>query len=212
MKYLKLLVFSVALGIVGMLVPATANAVELIDSVESTSVNEFRPCFQGNSHEISAEVTSLGDDLGDGISETVTEEVRAVVNKGLVGSGENPLPDEAAVLRYMSDGRILAIDSNGHQVTQVSGPSSNSVSNQSSLPAGSGESSASGMNVSPQGIFNEVKRIIGACLGFGGAGGMGFEQLVRWLGNPVNAAKFVIRRIGIVGAISCIGGIIWEYI
>ena len=65
-------------------------------------MNEFRPCFQGNSHEISAEVTSLGDDLGDGISETVTEEVRAVVNKGLVGSGENPLPGLKAATFLLS--------------------------------------------------------------------------------------------------------------
>ncbi|MGO2808692.1 hypothetical protein ACTXML_03725 [Glutamicibacter arilaitensis] len=41
---------------------------------------------------------------------------------------------------------------------------------------------------------------------------MGFEALVRYLSTPANAVKFVIRRIGIAGAFSCVGGIIGLYI
>ncbi|WP_420174397.1 hypothetical protein [Luteococcus sp. OSA5] len=61
------------------------------------------------------------------------------------------------------------------------------------------------------GVKDEVKRIIKACLGVGVVSGMTFEQLVQWLATPQNAAKFVIRRIGLAAAIGCIGGVIFEY-
>lgn len=151
-----------------------------------------------------AQPSTLGSHLGPGTSETLTDELRVVTNQGLTSIGRSPLPNDAAALRYLNNGRIVAVDSSGSVTMEISKPD---------LAPWAAKRQDQLMKTYPKnGIINEVKRIVGACLGFGGAGGMGFEQLVRWLSNPVTAAKFVIRRIGLVGAISCIGGIIWSYI
>ncbi len=203
MRLLKSVAFATAIALAGLTIPVAARAEHTGDDIQPEVVSGFQACH--NSHDMKpAKETSLGSELGEGISEVVTEELREMVNQGLSSAGKNALPEETAALRYLLDGRILAVDAAGNQTAEVSSTSSDeSVLN----PDASKEPS-----MLPADLWDEVKRIVGACLGFGGAGGMGFEKLVRWLGNPMNAAKFVIRRIGLVGAVSCIGGIIWSYI
>lgn len=143
--------------------------------------------------------TNLGSQLGTGASELLTEATRSTISSSLIAAGKTPLNERTQALRYLNDGSIYEVDASGAVVSQLSLSSLSSIKK---------DSTASTDAI----LHPEVKRIIGACLGFGGAGGMGFEALVRYLGNPVNAAKFVVRRIGIVGAISCVGGVIWLYI
>lgn len=150
------------------------------------------------------EMSSLGENLGPGVSEVLTDELRALTNQGLASIDHPPLPSDSAALRYFNNGQIVALNSHGSVIAEISRPDTN--------PWKSIRQAESQKAAPQNAIINEVKCIVGACLGFGGAGGMSFEQLVRWLANPVTAAKFVIRRIGIAGAVSCIGGIIWTYL
>lgn len=152
--------------------------------------------------------TTLGSELGNGASELLTDSARATINSSLVASGKSPLNEDTAALRYLDDGSIFEIGADGAAILQLSASTAGHFGGIASGPALN-----NGPTFGTQAFLHpEVKRIVGACLGFGGAGGMGFEALVRYLGDPVNAAKFVIRRIGIAGAISCVGGVIWEYI
>ena len=202
MKYLKYIIFTLVTSLIVLASPINAAA----ETPSGTQIEEdfsgFENCSASGSAS-PAQKTSLGADLGDGISEIVTDELRAVVNQGLSSVGKAPLKPETAALRYLANGKILAVDSSGHELAELSGADTPNPESATSSPSAIAQ---------PESVWSEVKRIIGACLGFGGAGVMGFEQLVRWLGNPRNAIKFVIRRLGLFGAISCIGGIIWEYI
>lgn len=124
---------------------------------------------------------------------------RQTLNKDLERSGRAPVGSEVYSLKYLGDGSVQALDSSGKMTREL-------ISPYEDLRTGTQG------NMTAQGWMNpEVKRIIGACLGFGGAGGMSFEALVQKLATPKNAAKFVIRRLGVFGAVSCAGGIIWEY-
>lgn len=204
MKYLKLTAFAIAVAVIGLSIPTSAKAASDNDLLVVEPMSGFQECLTLQRGEVAQE-TSLGSDLGEGISEVVTEELREVVNQGLSGVGKNLLPEETAALRYLVDGRTLAVDATGTQVAEISAADPNAPSGEFTINDSSG-------SMRPADVLKEVKRIVGACLGFGGTSGMTFEQLVRWLGNPANAAKFVIRRIGLVGAVSCIGGVIWSYI
>lgn len=146
--------------------------------------------------------TDLGSNLGTGISEKLNAETLATVNASLVQAGKKPLPSNVVAMRYLNSGKIHALNAAGESVRTLGSSSTMTVR------------AGDRLNVAqPAGwLHPQVKKIIGACLGFGGAGGMGFEALVRYLSTPANAVKFVIRRIGIAGAISCVGGIIWLYI
>ncbi|MEJ4112936.1 hypothetical protein ACGE24_07640 [Corynebacterium kroppenstedtii] len=65
-------------------------------------------------------------------------------------------------------------------------------------------------------VHDEIKAVVGACLGVGVVGGTTWKalgedvlvQLTTWRG----AVKFVVRRIGLAAAVSCMGGIVWHYI
>lgn len=175
--------------------PAATNA------MNAKSPQSFAACQDesGISTLAVAADDDLGAQLGPGITELLNADLVASVSEGLGTS----LPPETHAMRYLDNGAIHALDSAGASLVQVS-----EASGDLTLPDKGTE-----IPESPDAILHpEVKRIIGACLGFGGAGGMSFEALVRYLGEPKNAAKFVIRRIGIAGAVSCVGGVIWEYI
>lgn len=70
--------------------------------------------------------------------------------------------------------------------------------------------------VNTYGVSDEVKKVVAACLGLGVVGGTAWktigEDVIRQLTNWETATKFVIRRIGVAGALSCMGGIVWRNI
>lgn len=155
----------------------------------------FQPCAAYPDLPV-PQALSLGEQHGPGATERVTDQLRSLVDRNTTDG--HKLPAEAYALRYLDTGRILVLDRAGKIL-------------------GSGDVAFAHTKNSPEGpqlmdATDEVKRIVKACLGVGSVNGMSFEQLVRWLGNPKTAAKFVIRRIGWVGAVSCIGGVIFEYI
>ncbi|QPK83158.1 hypothetical protein G7Y29_10060 [Corynebacterium qintianiae] len=85
--------------------------------------------------------------------------------------------------------------------------------NAGSLSAQNSSHSESEPSITFYGILpDEVKRIIGACLGFSWESGPLAEAIFREVYDVRTAVKFVIRRIGLGAAIGCVGGIIWEYI
>ena len=145
---------------------------------------------------------SLGSNLGPGISESIDPSTLKIINHSRETAGKQKLPTSVAAMRYMDSGEILTLDKRGRVIEKLASGADAPVAG------------ISGIGVAqPAALLHpEVKRIIGACLGFGGAGGMGFEALVRYLTTPANAITFVIRRIGIAGAISCVGGVIRLYI
>ncbi len=62
------------------------------------------------------------------------------------------------------------------------------------------------------GVVDEIKRVVGACLGVSLATTGFWASIEAELTSWDRAAKFLVRRLGVLGAVSCAGGIIWEYI
>ena len=154
----------------------------------------FAECASFPNHK--AVESEIGKDRGHGISEEVSNETLTKINAGLSEANKKPLPKDTKVLRYLENGDILALNQQGKELGKVERPKATVPGNQ----------------VEENGIVHpEVKRIVNACLGTGTIAGMNFETFVRWIATPQNAVRFVIRRIGIVAAIACVGGIIWEY-
>ncbi|MUK01341.1 hypothetical protein GM708_05020 [Vibrio cholerae] len=178
---------------------ATASATQVVRASTVSTPSQAPGFDECEASGTTAVETSLGSGLGAGASELLTASTRETINSSLLAAGRAPLNDATQAIRYLDDGSIYEVNARGAAVSQLSS---------STLVTIKKDSTASTQAL----LHPEVKRIIGACLGFGGAGGMGFEALVRYLANPVNAVKFVIRRIGIAGAISCVGGVIWLYI
>lgn len=183
-------------------VAAEQNAVTLSTS-PLDAPQQFEACAASGLE--APKAIKLGSNLGPGISERIDKATLQVLNTSMKAAEKKPLPSNVYAVRYLDSGRIVALNKKGAVVQEISAATSSNVA-APGLEAGGKLFAAKAI------LHPEVKRIIGACLGFGGAGGMGFEALVRYLANPINAAKFVIRRIGIAGAISCIGGVIWLYI
>lgn len=65
-------------------------------------------------------------------------------------------------------------------------------------------------------VHEEIKRAVGACLGVGVQGGTTWaalgENVLVQLTSWRTAVQFVVRRIGLAAAVSCLGGIVWEYV
>ncbi|GAA2970133.1 hypothetical protein ACFO7V_18310 [Glutamicibacter bergerei] len=139
--------------------------------------------------------SDLGDELGAGITEKMTSESLKALNDSRIKQGEKALSADVEALRYFESGKIVALDSSGNIIAEISSADSR-TSKVSQVASAS----------------SEAKRIIKACLGVGINGGLTFENIVQMFNTPAKAAKFVVRRIGIIGAISCVGGVIWEYI
>lgn len=136
--------------------------------------------------------------------ESLTTTERKVLNDGLSVSGAEPVGANVTDLRYNVDGSVDALTADGEvdRVIISAIEPSNAISFASPQKG-----------FVTQGLVHpEVKRIIGACLGFGSTGGLSFEALVQKYATPQNAVKFVVRRIGVFGAVSCAGSIVWMYI
>lgn len=146
--------------------------------------------------------SDLGANLGPGITEVIPKESIGTANKVLAKAGFGKIPEGAVALRHLDTGDVLAIDSQGNVLNNLGKLSAN-------LAAGAPQHQAAGFG---GWIHPEVKRIIGACIGIGVTGGISAETVVQMFNTPSKAAKFVVRRLGVFGAISCAGGIIWEYI
>lgn len=64
-----------------------------------------------------------------------------------------------------------------------------------------------------RGVTDEIKRVVGACIGIDFFGAVGaWEAIESQVNSWDKAAKFVLRRVGLVAAISCGGGIFAEYL
>ncbi|GAA1353246.1 hypothetical protein [Falsarthrobacter nasiphocae] len=146
----------------------------------------------------------LGAHLGAGVSERITTEQAKVISDVFVSSGRAALPDGTVALRHLDSGDLVAVDALGTPLaTYLEATLS---ARDTALPETEDDTQAEGI------IHPEVKRIIGACLGIGVPGAISAETVIRWFNTPQKAAKFIVRRLGVFGAISCAGGIIWEYI
>ncbi|WP_018157529.1 hypothetical protein [Demetria terragena] len=172
--------------------------------MSSTSVSSAKDLLNYDSFDRAgdrpaAKTSSLGKDLGPGISEAIDASTLSELKKRFSETGRGSLPQGTKALRYMDSGEIYAVDATGKKIARFAGMTA-SVEDGSSLTAARGV------------IHPEVKRIIGACIGIGVTGGISAETIVQMFNTPAKAAKFVVRRLGVFGAVSCAGGIIWEYI
>ncbi len=156
------------------------------------STDSFVPCAQDVDSPVPTN-TFEGEQYGPGISEEVTEELRKTLDTGLTNSGRAALPDDAASLRYLDNGEILVLDSEGEKVDEITND---------------GQPLIQARGVIPQ----EAKDIIEACLGLGVFSGGLAEELARQVSSVQTAIKFIIRRIGFGAAVGCVGGIIWHYV
>lgn len=148
----------------------------------------------------------LGSRVGAGATEALSPKLRTLLNDGLTSKSKDALSKRAVAIRYLDNGAVVALGRNGRVVQKVS----DAYEGLNSSPSASVKSQNIIQN---RGLLNPtVKRVIGACLGFGGSGALSFEALVRYLATPQNAVKFVVRRLGVFGAVSCAGGIVWEFI
>lgn len=136
---------------------------------------------------------SLGDQYGPGISEPLTDHLRSQVDEGRATVKKENLPASAAALRYLDDGRILAVDHRGEEVSEISKASSGTTLRGVVLP-------------------DKAKEIIGACLGFSWEGGPLAEAIFRSVYDVKTAIKFLVRRLGLGAVIACAGGIVWHYL
>lgn len=152
--------------------PVTAaeqNAATLVNG-PLDAPKEFEAC--ASSKVKTPKAISLGNNLGPGISEKIDKPTLKALNNSLKSAGQKQLPGNVYAMRYFDSVRIVALDKKGEVVKQISS-------------ANSSELNTDGQFMAARGILNpQVKRIIGACLGFGGAGGMSFEALVRYLSDP----------------------------
>ncbi|WP_125197060.1 hypothetical protein [Corynebacterium bovis] len=158
----------------------------------STSRNNFHHCTARPNQPVPRAI-SLGDQYGPGISEPLTDHLRSQINEGLATVEKENLPASAAALRYLDDGRILAVNDKGEEVSEISEASSGTALRGFVLP-------------------DKAKEILGACLGFAWEGGPLAEAIFRSVYNVKTAIKFLVRRLGLGAVIACAGGIVWHYL
>lgn len=102
--------------------------------------------------------SSLGKNLGSGVTEEMTPKMLLTINESRVAAGKAPLGKNVKAMRYFDSGRIVALNSNGEVISEVSSAYSTSSLNQSS-----GEM----ILAQPASAKSEVKRFIKACFGLG---------------------------------------------
>lgn len=131
--------------------------------------------------------TATGKDTED-ISPADREEINETL-------GDEAIPEEAAALRFNGD-TVDVLDEDG-----------------TVIPIDRGQLTVNDGQIQPQGVGDEIKRTVGACLGIDFAAHVGaWEAIESQVNSWDKAAKFVLRRVGLVAAISCGGGVFAEYL
>lgn len=188
----------VTLTAAAFLMTATPGASMASEDASGASSNNQTLATVHNTPHQAANFPGAAESVHD--AEVLTPSMVETINTGLASYGKATLPDSAQELQYEESGVISVLNDQNEVVAELGGtlPSTTTVGKDT---------------MTANGILNPtVKRVIGACLGFGGAGAMSLEALVRYLATPKNAVKFVVRRLGVFGAVSCAGGIVWEFI
>lgn len=152
-----------------------------------------------------ASAQSIDDSKGAGIETTqqyadgetkLTDADRKVVNDSFEKMGLKPLPDEVDTLKTEND-KIVALDAGGGEVTldkSVDKPKPGAITAQA-------------------GVGDEIKRVVGACLGIDFfAATSAWAAIESQVTDWDKAAKFVLRRVGLIAALSCGGGVFAEYL
>lgn len=117
---------------------------------------------------------------------------RASINEAL---GHEAIPENAVALQYNGD-TVDVLDEEG-----------------SVIPVDIEQAQATTPTVAARSAGDEIKRAVGACLGVDFFGSVGaWEAIESQVKTWDKAAKFVLRRVGLVGAISCGGGVFAEYL
>lgn len=128
--------------------------------------------------------------------EYLTDEDVDAFNKNLIEAGNVPLHDDVVALEFREDDSVVEKLADGEEYLRP-----RSVHNAMPLVAAGANS-----------VTDEIKRAVGACLGVSLNATNFWKSFVEELSSWDKAVKFVVRRIGVVGAVSCLGGIVWEYI
>lgn len=131
--------------------------------------------------------------------EELDQATLAEFNKSLSAAGAELIEPGTTALEYRPDGSVIGHKSDGSTYQRHV-----DQGEPGELPA---------QEVTTAGLIpQEIKDVVGACLGISaGASGLWAgiaEQVSSW----DKAVKFVVRRVGVVAAVSCMGGIVWHYI
>lgn len=117
---------------------------------------------------------------------------RESINEAL---GNEAIPENAVALQYNGD-TVDVLDEEG-----------------SVIPVDLGQVAEDDDQIQTRGVGDEIKRTVGACLGIDFAAHVGaWEAIESQVNSWDKAAKFVLRRVGLIGAISCGGGVFAEYL
>lgn len=117
---------------------------------------------------------------------------REAINQSL---GYEAVPAEAVSLRFTGE-KIEVLDAEG-----------------AVIPVSAGQQAPRPGQVQAAGVGDEIKRVVGACLGIDFFGAVTAWEAIESQVNTWNkAAKFVLRRVGLIAALSCGGGIFAEYL
>lgn len=109
--------------------------------------------------------------------------------------GNEAIPEEATALQFNGD-TVDVLDEDGAVIPI----------DQDQLTVNDGQ-------LQTRGAGDEIKRVVGACLGIDFFGAVGaWEAIESQVNTWDKAAKFVLRRVGLIGAISCGGGVFAEYL
>lgn len=123
---------------------------------------------------------------------TMTDQDRLDIDSNLASQGLTPLPADAVALD-VNDEKIVLLDADGEVIDYEA----------VGLPT------VQPMNA----VTDEIKRVVGACLGIHFYGAVGAWTAIE---NQVNtwqkAAKFVLRRVGAIALLTCGGGVFAEYV
>lgn len=139
--------------------------------------------------EIPSSTTSTAADME---TEVLTDQDRQAINQSL---GFSALLAEASALQRNGD-KIDVLDADGNK-----------------LPVDITKASKGAPTVQTYAVSDEIKRAVGACLGIDFYGAVGaWEAIESQINTWQNAAKFVLRRVGLIGAIACGGGVFAEYL
>lgn len=140
------------------------------------------------------EITTDGPHIEELDQATISE-----FNKGLSAAGAELIEPGTTALEYQPDGSVIGHKSDGSTYQRHA--------------AGSAPTELPAQKVATAGLIpQEIKDVVGACLGISaGATGL-WAGIAEQVGSWDKAVKFVVRRVGVVAAVSCMGGIVWHYI